>query len=159
VTSSACSGDGDGDGGRGAGAPLRLSDGSGVRLNRTRRPATPAAQECGEVAADDLCGRPIARGAYRRVYGPRATLELDVEDAYWHGGLPQLVLDSLCADAARSGIWTLLARVGASDVRLLALLREDFAAREVRDGAFVDVELPTAARPRPGGLAQTPAAH
>jgi hypothetical protein len=105
------------------------------------------AGEPGAVAAEDRSGRRVAYGAYTPVYGPRAVLELDVDAAYWHGGLPELVLASLCADAAGRGIATFLARVAASDVRLLALLRAEFAARETRDGAFVDVELPTAVKP------------
>ena len=110
------------------------------------RTAGAGAEEWGAVAAADLCGRRVAHGAYTPVYGPRAALELDVDAAYWHGGLPELVLASLCADAAGCGISTFLMRVAASDVRLLALLRAEFAARETRDGACVDIELPTAAK-------------
>jgi GNAT superfamily N-acetyltransferase len=116
-----------------------------VRLTGTGPGAS--GEEPGAVVAQDLAGRRVGFGAYTPVYGPRATLELDVDASYWHRGVPELVLERLCADAARRGISTFLARVAASDVRLLALLRTEFAARETRDGAFVDVELATAVKP------------
>jgi hypothetical protein len=105
----------------------------------------PAAEERA-IAAFDADGRSLGRVEYRRVYGPRAALTLDVEDAHWHRGLPATLLADACAQAAAEGISTFLMRARAGDVRLLALLREEFAAREVRDGAFVDVELATAPR-------------
>jgi hypothetical protein len=124
--------------------PLRLRDGSAVSLTGTGLGAT--GDDPGMVAARDLAGRRVGYGAYTPVYGPRATLELEVDASYWHRGVPELVLERLCADAAGRGISTFLARVAASDVRLLALLRAEFAARETRDGAFVEVELATAAK-------------
>jgi hypothetical protein len=80
-------------------------------------------------------------------------LTLDMDEAFWHRGLPELLLARLCARAASAGISTFVIRARASDVRLLALLREQFAAREMRDGAHVDLELPTATRAR--GTTQT----
>lgn len=96
------------------------------------------------IAAEDREGRTVGRAVYRRVYGPRAELTLEIDDALWHSGLPALLVASLCQHAARVGITKLLARVPARDIVLLALLREDFAGHETRDGTHVDVELSTA---------------
>ncbi len=104
---------------------------------------------CGEEHAAIVAeagGGTVGRAAYATVYGPRAQLTLDVDEAFWHRGLRELLLARLCARAACAGISTFVFRVRASDVRLLALLREQFAARGSRDGAHVDLELPTAIR-------------
>lgn len=123
--------------------------------------AGPASDERA-VAAFDADGRTLGRVEYRRVYGPRAVLTLDIDDAHWHRGLPEMLLADACEHAAADGISTFLMRARAGDVRLLALLREEFAAREVRDGRFaeVDVELATAAttRARGGPRGTTPRA-
>lgn len=124
--------------------PLRLRDGTvvwvcarggdgGVLADRDERAA---------IVAMDAAGVTVGRAAYARVYGPRATLEIEVDDGYWHRGLPELLLAGLCLRAARFGVSVLLARVCAADLRLIALLRWQFAARETRDGAHVDIELP-----------------
>jgi CBS domain-containing protein len=108
---------------------------------------------CGEEHAAIVAeadGGTVGRAAYSRVYGPRALLTLDVDEAFWHRGLRELLLARLCARAACAGISTLVIRARASDVRLLALLREQFAAHGTRDGAHVDLELPTATRARSG---------
>jgi len=124
-----------------AAARLRLRDGTAVTL-RTSDLACDAA-----IAGDERAtitaqaeGHIAGKVSYERVYGPRAVLWIDVEDAFWHRGLPELLLTALCARAQRLGIATFLMRVCASDVRLLALLRERFDARARRDGAQVDVE-------------------
>jgi CBS domain-containing protein/GNAT superfamily N-acetyltransferase len=108
---------------------------------------------CGEdhaaiVAEAD--GRVAGRAAYSRVYGPRASLTLDVDEAFWHRGVSELLLARLCARAACIGISTFVIRARASDVRLVALLRMQFAAHGTRDGTHVDLELPTATRARQG---------
>ena len=97
------------------------------------------------ITALDGDGREVGRAVYQRVYGFRAELTLDVDEALWHTGLPELLVTSLSMRAARVGIATLLARVAADDIGLLALLRGAFAAREVRDGGHVEVEFSTAA--------------
>jgi len=97
-----------------------------------------------ELVARDADGRTVGRAAYRRVYGPRAELSIDVDDAFWHRDLPAVLVASLREHAAAAGISTLLMMVPASDVRLVALLCQDFAARARRDGAQVDIELPCA---------------
>jgi hypothetical protein len=121
-----------------AGEVSHLPDGSTVRLIRAG-----FGDESDGILACDPSGRSVARATYQRGYGPRAKLVLEVDDAYWHRGLPELVLRKLSEGAARRGISTLVARVRAADLRLLALLREEFAARETRDGAFVEAELET----------------
>ena len=126
-------------------APLR--DGADVLLC----PVVSSSGETAVVTAIDALGRPVGRGAFLRVYGPRADLTLEVDEQLWHLGLPDALVDALRAIAARLGISTLLARVPASDVRLLALLCERFGAREVRDGELVHAELKTAPQPWPDG--------
>lgn len=84
-----------------------------------------------------------------RLYGPRAELTLDVDDGFWHRGVPGALLDELVAHAASRGISTLIARVCASDVRLLALLRERVLGRTKRDGRQVVVEFAATPRPAP----------
>jgi hypothetical protein len=118
-------------------ARLRLRDGTPVTLQTSDAAiggddrATIAAQ-----AEDHIAGEV----SYARVYGPRAMLWIEVEDAFWHRGLPELLLTELCSRAAQLGIATFLVRVPAGDIRLLALLCERFAARSRRDGGHVDVE-------------------
>jgi GNAT superfamily N-acetyltransferase len=128
---------------------LPLGDGNTVRLRTIGRDrgGTVAGDEGAEIAAIDADGRTVGRLLYARVYGPRAQVELEIDDAFWHRGLPQALLARICARAACIGISTFLVRVRAADVRLLALLRQDFAARESRHGEYVDVELSTAPRP------------
>jgi CBS domain-containing protein len=137
--------------GRPAGQQVVLRDGTTVALRTIdvdRHGAFCGEEHAAIVAeAED---RTVGRAAYSRVYGPRALLTLDVDEAFWHCGLRELLLARLCARAACVAIWTFVIRVGASDVRLVALLREQFAARGTRDGAHVDLELPTATRARPG---------
>lgn len=124
---------------------LRLRDGTMVRLHAIEPGDGAAACENDrvEIAADDGQGHRVGRAAYARVYGPRANVAFEVDDAFWHRGLPEVLLGSLRVRAARRGISMLLARVSASDVRLLALLREQFAARETRDGPYVEAEFST----------------
>jgi GNAT superfamily N-acetyltransferase len=126
---------------------LRLHDGTAVRLHTIGRDRDAAAlgDDRVEIAAEDADGRTVGRIAYARVYGPRAEVALKVDDGFWHRGLPQALLERMCARAAGLGISTFLARVRASDVRLLALLRHEFSARESRNGPHVDVEFATAA--------------
>jgi GNAT superfamily N-acetyltransferase len=124
---------------------VRLHDATTVWLCAGACGASPAGDE-DEIAARDADGRALGRVAYRRVYGPRAVLALEVDDALWHRGLPAALLAAACDRAAAHGSSTFLVRVRAGDLRLLALLRERFAAGEVRDGGFVDVELATVAR-------------
>jgi GNAT superfamily N-acetyltransferase len=97
------------------------------------------------IAADIEGGRTVGRVCYRRVYGLRAEMQLEVDDAYWHRGVPELLLARLCVLATCTGISTFLARMPAYDGRLLTLLREAFGARESRDGAYVEIELSTTA--------------
>ena len=125
---------------------LRLRDGTAVRLRTIGRDRDAAAlgAERAEITAEDADGRTVGRVAYVRVYGPRAEVALMVDDRFWHRGLPQALLARMCARAARLGISTFLARVRASDVRLLALLRHEFSARDSPDGPHVDVEFSTA---------------
>ncbi|MDX6681412.1 MAG: hypothetical protein QOG94_1451 [Solirubrobacteraceae bacterium] len=126
-------------------APERLIDGCAVWLRAVDdAAATPG--ERATLVARDADGRALGSVAYARVYGPRAELSLEVDAALWHRGLPELLVAGACASAARFGISTFLARVPAADVRLLALLRERFAARESRDGATVAVEFATRRR-------------
>lgn len=108
---------------------------------------------CGEEHAAIIAeagGRTVGRVGYTRAYGPRALLTLDADEAFWHRGLRELLLARLCARAACVGISTFVIRVRAADVRLVALLPAQFAARGTRDGGHVDLELPTASRARSG---------
>jgi hypothetical protein len=98
------------------------------------------------LVAKDAAGLTVGRVAYSRLYGPRAELALDVDAGTWHSGVPELLLAAASEHAARAGISTFLVRVPAADVWMLALLREHFAARESRDGAFVAAEFATTAR-------------
>jgi GNAT superfamily N-acetyltransferase len=123
--------------------PQRLRDGGRVWLRATAAPADDGAA----IAAFDADGRTVGRAAYTRVYGPRADVALELDEAFWHRGLAELLLATLCVRAACVGISTFLARVPASDLRLLALLRTEFSARGSRDGSHVDVDFATAATP------------
>ncbi len=145
-----------GSAGRRALAPcerLALRDGSVVWLRAPgtasggttgaagERPSLDAADGALEAADDEL--RRVGWAAYVRVYGPRACLTLEVDGGYWHNGLPELLLSRLCAGAAGVGISRFMARVPASDMPMLALLREAFAAAQTRDGGHVDAEFST----------------
>lgn len=138
--------------GRPAGERVVLRDGTAIALcaiDVDRHGAFCGQEHAAIVAEAD--GRTVGRAAYSRVYGPRALLTLDVDEAFWHRGVRELLLARLCARAACAGISTFVIRVRASDVRLLALLREQFAARGTRDRTHVDLELPTATSARPVG--------
>ena len=128
---------------------LRLGDGTRVwvQVAGLESGAMACVDERAEIVACDESGATVGRAAYARVYGPRAVLSLEIDDAYEDGGLVEHLLDELCRHGQRFGISVLLARVPASDVALLALLRERFAARETRDGRHVDVELHCRRRP------------
>jgi GNAT superfamily N-acetyltransferase len=118
---------------------LCLRDGTAVAL-RTSDDSERAA--IAAQAEDRIAGEV----SYARVYGPRAEVSIAIDDAFWHRGLPELLLSALGAHAARLGITTFLVRARAGDVRLLALLCERYAARACRDGAYVDLEFPVAAQ-------------
>jgi hypothetical protein len=120
-------------------APFRLHDGTPVCFELAEWDRT--AGEGVHLSARDAGGRVVGRASYRRVYGPRAELSVSNDDAFWHRGLPALLIGSLREHAAAAGISTFLLRARASEVRLLALLSGDFAARCSRDGDLVDVEL------------------
>ena len=124
---------------------VRLLDGTTARLSAIDLDLGPGNAFDDHVAliADDSCGRMIGRATFRRVYGPRAVVELEVEPPLWHFGLPAILLERLCARAARAGIVAFIARVPAAQVELLALLRADFAAHGACSGAYVDVEFST----------------
>jgi GNAT superfamily N-acetyltransferase len=130
-----------------AGAPERvpLGDGTTARLSAIDLDMGPgnAFDDRVAVIADDACGRMIGRASFERVYGPRAVVELQVDPALWHLGLPAILLERLCARAALAGIVVFVARVPVARVELLALLRAEFGAREVCEGSHVDVEFST----------------
>jgi GNAT superfamily N-acetyltransferase len=88
-------------------------------------------------------GQVVGRASYTRVYGPRAELSLVIDEAHWHLGLPETLLDAISTHAAGFGITTFLMRVSAADVRLLALLRQGFDARGRRESAHVEIEFET----------------
>lgn len=133
------------------GLELVLHDAADVRLRAGDHDDAAAAAHDGDraqVVALDAAGRAIGRVAYARVYGPRAVLTIDVDDAYWHRGLPEALLAELCSHACNLGISSFLAHVARADLRLLALLRANFAARErTPDGRYVEVEFATAPAP------------
>jgi hypothetical protein len=126
-----------------ADTPWRLLDGTALWLRTGELDGDAMPGERATLLAQDAAGRTLGRAAYTRLYGPRAELSLDVDATFWHRGLPELLVKAACASAARLGIATFLARVPAADVRMLALLRELFAARECCDGATVAVEFST----------------
>ncbi len=146
--------------GRPAGEQVVLRDGAQVALRAidVDRHGVFCGEEHAAIVAE-ADGATVGRAAYSRVYGPRALLTLDVDEAFWHRGVRELLLARLCARAACAGISTFVIRVRASDVRLIALLREQFAARGTRDGAHVDLELPTATSARAGGTSDAGARH
>lgn len=129
----------------GAAAGLVLPDGSSLRLSARE---LDVGGDWARILASDAAGRVVGRVAYVRVHGPHAELTLRVADAYWDRGLGDALLARLRTDAADHGIATLLARVRAPDVRLLALLRRAGATGETANGGGVDVEL--TASPRGG---------
>jgi hypothetical protein len=123
---------------------LRLRDGTTVTLHAVmlaRHAALPDDQRAAVRA--DAGGCFAGEASYERVYGPRATLRIEVDEAYWHRGLPAVLLTTLGARAGRLGISTFVIRVRARDVRLLALLRQEFGAHGTRDGAWVQLDFPT----------------
>ncbi len=124
-----------------------LRDGSVVRLRATDQGAGVAApgERAGVVAADAE-GRTVGQASYRRVYGLRGELTLTVEDEFWERGLPEPLIACLCGLAASFGISTLLIRAPSSDLRLLSLLSDRFAAEGWCDGTQVEVEVATAPR-------------
>lgn len=77
----------------------------GLRLHDTAQAGADGA-EILAVAGD---GAHIGRTTYARLYGPRAELTLDVDDGFWHRGVPGALLDELVAHAASRGISTLIA--------------------------------------------------
>lgn len=122
-----------------SGEPLCLCDGTPVWL-RSTGPATDC-DERAELLAEDAGGRAVGRVAYRRVYGPRAVLTLEVDDELWPLGLPEALIAGVGPLAATGGISTLLVRIPESDERLLGLLLDEFAARLMRDMQDVEVEV------------------
>lgn len=129
---------------RPTGETLALADGTVVWLSIGQDDAShEVLGDATAITATAEDGREVARVSYARVYGPRALITITIDDAFWHRGLPEVLLASLCMQAACVGISTFLARAHAADVRLLAMLREQFAARIVRDGAFAEVEFST----------------
>jgi GNAT superfamily N-acetyltransferase len=131
----------------GAAKSLRLPDGTRIVLRTIDR--EPHAAHSGDQRATIVAeagGRIVGQASYERVYGPRAAAAIEVDEAFWHRGLPGALLAALGARAARLGIATFLMRVGADEVRLLALLRSDFGARQSRSGAYVELEFSVAPR-------------
>jgi GNAT superfamily N-acetyltransferase len=125
-----------------AGERLTLVDGTALLLALV---VLGAGRDDGlRLSACDVADRVVGNAAYERVYGPRAHVTIEVDDAYWQRGLPAALLARLRDAAAGVGISTFVLRTQASDDRLLELLREDFAARSWPDGAVVDIELRTA---------------
>jgi len=121
------------------GVPLRLRDGTPVWLRSTE--LAHARDECAEIVADLAERRVIGRVSYRRVYGPRAVLTLAVDDRYWPLGLSEALIGSIGPLATAAGISKFLIRIPASDDRMLALLVDDFAARCMREGSYIDAEI------------------
>lgn len=126
-----------------------LRDGTVVWLRAmdSHHAAEVADDEAAGIAADDEEGHTVGHVVYARVYGPRAQMTLQVDDAFWHRGLPEELLARLRDHAARRGISTFLVRVRASDLRLLALLRREGDSRESRESAYFDVEFATLSCP------------
>jgi len=118
-------------------ARLRLRDGTAVTLHASDPAIAGDARATITGQAD---GHAAGVVSYARVYGPRAVLWIEVEDAFWHRGLPERLLTALGSRAEQVGIATFLMRVPAGDIRLLALLCERFSARTRRDGGYVDLE-------------------
>lgn len=122
------------------GLRLRLRDGAPLML---RVLALAPRGERVVIVAEDATGEAIGRAEYVRVYGPRAVLTLKVDEPFWCLRLPEALLSNLCRVAADHGISTLLARVREPDARLLALLLEQFDAREAPAGDSLDLEIAT----------------
>ena len=124
---------------------MLLRDGTTARLSAIDLDMGPgnAFDDRVAVIADDARRRVIGRASFQRVYGPRAVVELEVDPALWHLGLPAILLERLCARAACAGIALFVARVPAAHVELLALLRAEFGASETCEDAHVDVEFST----------------
>ncbi|MFP5362987.1 MAG: hypothetical protein ACLGI5_09690 [Thermoleophilia bacterium] len=114
------------------------------RIELARHPALPEDERIAVVAR--VGGQVAGEASYQRIYGPRAVLSLDVDEAFWHLGTPQRLIAALGEQASLLGIATFLIRVRASDLRLLAMLREDFGARGRRDGGFVELQFPASGR-------------
>jgi GNAT superfamily N-acetyltransferase len=91
-------------------------------------------------------GHHAGRATFQRVYGRRAAVCVDVDAAWMDRGLPALLLYALGAAAARRGIETFLMRVRTSDVRLVALLHDEFGAHGAANGDYIDLELPVPER-------------
>lgn len=124
-------------------------DGGTIELRAielARHPALPEDEHIAVVA--QVGGHVAGQASYQRIYGPRAMLSLDVDDAFWRHGTPQLLIAALAERASLLGIGTFRMRVRASDLRLLAMLREDFGARGARDGGYVELEFPATGRSR-----------
>ena len=120
---------------------LALADGTVVRL---RLAGLNSARDEGlQLTAFDAAGRVVGLVMYAHTYGPRAKVAIDIEEDHWHRGLPTALLARLCEAAQRFGVSMFLVRTHASDLRLRALLHVSFVAQWSRDGAVVNVELPT----------------
>lgn len=128
-------------------AELGLPDGSTVSLLLH---ALDARGDRISVHAEDADGRTVGCASYARVYGPRAELELEIDDRSWPSGLPEVLVASICDVAAGHGIATLLVRARAAETRLRLLLSERFGARAVRAGESVDLEIATDRRSSAG---------
>jgi GNAT superfamily N-acetyltransferase len=98
------------------------------------------------VVAEDLSGRPVGRAGYRRVYGPRAELTLDVDRRLWQQGLAEMLLLTVADLAAARGISTLLASLRGLEDRTRTLLVERFGAREMPAADPVGLEIATGLR-------------
>ncbi|MEY2514178.1 MAG: hypothetical protein QOJ89_1536 [bacterium] len=120
-------------------ASWALRDGTLVWPRFVQPPS--ACEERAEIVAVDAARRVAGRAAYRRVYGPRAALSLEVGDAYWRRGLPAALLEQIRALAALGGISTLMLRAPASDACMIALLCDELGARSRDEGQEVDIEL------------------
>ena len=122
-----------------AGVPRCLHDGTPVWL-AAAEPDGPAGDRA-QLAVTDAGGCVVGRATLRRVYGPRAVLWIEVDEAFWHRGLPGLLVATLRRYASASGISTLLATADVRDVRLIAFLCHELGARAIRDGSRVKLEL------------------
>jgi hypothetical protein len=122
-----------------AAEPVDLRNGSAVWLHAIAPDSV--RDERGELAAMDADGRTVGWIAYRRVYGPRAELTLEVDDALWHAGLPEALLGSAGRRADAGGIATFLVSVARSDGRLLLLLSDGVVRASPTRTGWLDVEL------------------
>lgn len=111
-------------------------------LRAMRRPRS---RDAAAVIAEDADRHVVGRAGYRRVYGPRADLTLDVPHGVRRRDLAAMLVCDLGARAAESGISTFLMRVRADDRALLALLHDDFGAISWNlDDGHVELELSVA---------------